>query len=151
MPTAERDPLSARWDATAAKFVTRVLAANGAWVETVIVAPGPRVTAWALARGIDPMMIFYKGRGSGIETAYERAFRRACYYDKRINLHEVPYRRDENERGHQARNPDRVAALKFRWGPRTARGRIARAQAFPVAAASKWANRERPYHDRGWS
>jgi hypothetical protein len=144
MPTAERDPLSARWDAAAARFVTRVLAAEGGWVETAVAEPGPKVLAWARLRGIDPGMITYAGRGSGIETANERAFRRAVYYDLRIYLWARPYAMGPDG---QVRNPERVAALKFRWGPRTARGRVARARSFPIASASRYANKNRPWHD----
>jgi hypothetical protein len=144
MPTAERDPLSARWDGAAGRFVTRVIAADGRWAETVVAPLGPRVTAWALGQGIDPGMIFYAGRGSGIETASERAFRRAVYYDLRVYLWARPYAMGPDG---QVRNPERVVALKFRWGPRTARGRVARAQAWPIASASRYASRNRPWHD----
>jgi hypothetical protein len=146
-----RDPLSARYDVAAAKFVTRVLAAwdgrrNGGWVETTVVPLSQRMTAWAVARGIDPGMIRYTGRGSGIETLNEAAFRRAVYWDDRVYLWARPF---EKVGGERARNPARVAALEFEWGRRTVAGRVARARAHPIVSASRWAERGDPYDRAG--
>ena len=147
--TSERDPLSARYDTAAARFVSRVLAAwdgrarNGGWAETVIVPPSERVMAWAARRGIDPLMIRYTGRGSGIENMHEAAFRKAVYWDERIYLWARPSERNGN--GERARNPDRVAAIEFRWLRRTAAGRVARARAHPIESASRYAAKNDPY------
>lgn len=146
---SERDPLSARYDQAAARFVSRVLAAwdgrarNGGWASTTVVEPSERVFRWALARGIDPLMIRYTGRGSGIENMHEAAFRKACYWDERIYLWARPSSRDGD--GERLRNPARVAALEFRWERRTAAGRIARARAHPVESASRYAAKNDPY------
>jgi hypothetical protein len=139
--TFQRDPLSVRFDAAAGKFVTRALEADGKWVETTVVPPSDRLLAWASARDLDPLRIRYTGRGSGIETQHEAAFRRACYYDIRIYLWARP---DRWEDGVHVRNPGRVA-LEFKWSRRTATGRVARARVHPVKSASRWAAKNDPY------
>ena len=145
----QRDPLSARYDAAAERFVTRVLGAwdgrarNGPWVETTLAPLTERAFRWALGKGIDPLRIIYTGRGSGIENANEAAFRKAVYYDLRVYLWERPYAEDET--GARVRNTARLAALEFTWTRRTAAGRIARARAHPIASASRWAERNDPY------
>jgi hypothetical protein len=148
MTFGQRDPLSIRYDGAASRFVTRVLAAwdggrNGRWVETTVSQPSQRVIAWALALGIDPFIVKYTGRGSGIENAHEAAFRRAVYYDLRVYLWDRSGHYGPG--GEQLRNPGRVAALEFRWGRRTAAGHECRARAHPVASASRYAARENPY------
>jgi hypothetical protein len=151
-----RSPLAVRYDPAAARFVTRILGAwdgrarDGRWVETTVTGPSARLIGWALSRGIDPERIRYTGRGSGIETANEAAFRQAVYFDGRVRL----WDRSGSGWGEydpgRPRNPGRVAALEFRWGRRTAAGRVARARAHPVESASRYARRERPYyHGRG--
>ena len=146
-----RDPLAVRYDPAAARFVTRVLAAwdgrarDGQWAETTVAELSPRAFAWAMRRGIDPARIRYTGRGSGIETANQAAFRQACYFDERVRL----WDRSGSGWGEydpaRPRNPGRVAALEFRWGRRTAAGRIARARAHPIESASRYAKRNDPY------
>jgi hypothetical protein len=138
----QRDPLSVRFDAAAARFVTRMLQSDGGWVETTVVPPSDRFVSWALARDLDPLLIRYTGRGSGIETGHEAAFRRAVFYDIRIYLWARPWRVDEDG---PVRNPERTAAVEFRWARRTAAGRIARARSHPVASASRWAAKNDPY------
>jgi hypothetical protein len=140
--TFSRDPLSVRFDAAAGRFVTRAIEADGKWVETTVVPPSDRLMAWAAARDIDPLRVRYTGRGSGIESQHEAAFRRACYYDIRIYLFARPGRMID---GAAERNPDRVAALEFKWARRTGLGRVARARTHPVKSASKWAARNDPY------
>jgi hypothetical protein len=129
-----RDPLSVRYDGAASKFVTRAVAAQGAWVETTVAPPSQRIIAWAVARGIDPFIVRYTGRGSGIENQHEAAFRRACYWDRRVYLWARPTRTGQD--GQRARNPERVAALEFRWGRRTAAGRMAKVRTHPVGSRS---------------
>jgi hypothetical protein len=129
----QRDPLSPRFDAAAAKFVTRALAANGRWVETAVAPPTERLIRWALARGFDPLRIRYTGRGSGIESQYEAAFRRAVYWDHRVYLWARPSRRVDGQRVY---NPERVCAVEFRWARRTSVGRVARIRVFRVDAAT---------------
>lgn len=146
-----RDKLAIRYDPAASRFVTRVLGAwngkarNGGWVETTLTRPSARITSWALGEGIDVEQIRYTGRGSGIEAAHEAAFRQAVYFDSRIRL----WARSGSGWGEydpdRPRNPERVAALEFRWGRRTAAGRIARARAHPIESASRYAKREDPY------
>jgi hypothetical protein len=144
----ERDPLSVRFDAAAGRFVTRVLAAwdggrNGGWVDTLVAPPSERLIAWALARDIDALRIRYTGRGSGIETMYEAAFRRAVFYDDRIYLWDK-HGGDWTARD-RPQNPHRVAALEFTWGKRTGGYRRARARAHSVGSASRYAARANPY------
>src|SRR5271155_782098 len=79
----QRDELSPRFDAAAARFVTRALAADGKWVETAVAPPSERLVQWAVARGVDPLRIRYTGRGSGIESMYEAAFRSGGVWDER--------------------------------------------------------------------
>jgi len=142
--TYERDPLSVRYDGAAARFITRVLAAwdggrDGRWAQTAVAPPSERVTAWAMRRGIDPLMLRYTGQRSGVETLHEAAFRRACYHDMRVYLWALPSPHV------QVRNPERLAALEFRWRGRTSAGRIAEARAHPVRSASRYAARNDPY------
>lgn len=148
MTFGERDPLSIRYDGAAARFVTRVLAGwhgerDGAWAVTTIAPPSQRVTAWALALGIDPLAVRYTGRGSGIENAHEAAFRRAVYYDIRVYLWDRSGHYGPGSQ--QLPNPARVAAVEFRWGRRTAAGHECRARAHPVRSASSYARRVNPY------
>jgi len=135
MAYGSRDPLSARFDAAAGKFVSRALAAEGGWVETTVAPPSPKLMGWALARGIDPLLIRHTGPASGIENNFEAAFRRACYWDSRIYLWARPHAADR-ESGQRVRNPDRVAALEFRWGRRTAAGRMCKVRVHPLRAKS---------------
>jgi hypothetical protein len=144
----ERDPLSVRYDPAARRFVGRVLGAwdggrNGGWVTTLVAAPSERASAWARALGIDVLRIRYTGRGSGIETMYEAAFRKAVFFDRRIYLWARPYEEDGD--GERVRNPDREAALEFRWGKRTGGYRQARARAHSIRSASRYAARANPY------
>src|SRR5580658_10003191 len=109
----ERDPLSVRYDPAARRFVGRVLGAwdggrNGGWVTTLVAAPSERAASWARALGIDVLRIRYTGRGSGIETMYEAAFRRACYWDDRVYLWDK-HGGDWSARDRPV-NPHRVAA-----------------------------------------
>jgi hypothetical protein len=146
-----RDPLAIRYDPAAGKFITRVLAAwdgesrNGGWVQTTVAPPSQRLMAWAASKGIDPLRIKYTGKGTGIENRWQAAFRQACYFDPRIRLWARhgsgwgPYDPD------RPRNPDRVAAIEFRWGKRTGGWRVARARAHPVESASRYAKRVDPY------
>jgi hypothetical protein len=140
---AGRDPLSARFDVAAGKFVTRIIAARGQWVATTVAPPSDRIMAWALARGIDPLRLRHTGRASGIENMHEAAFRRAVYWDRRVYLWARPPLRDSG--GERVRNPDRVCAVVFRWRRRTAAGRVCEARAVPVDAASRWGERNNPY------
>lgn len=135
MANGERDPLSVRYDAAASRFVTRAVAANGRWVETTVAPPSQRVMAWALTRGIDPLLLQHTGPASGIESRHEAAFRRACYWDGRVYLWARPSAVDR-ETGERVRNPDRVAALEFRWGRRTVAGRSAKVRVHPVRSKS---------------
>jgi hypothetical protein len=144
----ERDPLSVRYDPAARRFVGRVLGAwdggrNGGWVTTLVAAPSDRASAWARALGIDVLRIRYTGRGSGIETMYEAAFRRACYWDDRVYLWDK-HGGDWSARDRPV-NPHRVAALEFEWGKRTGGYRSARARAHSIRSASRYAARANPY------
>ena len=144
----QRDPLSARYDAAAERFVTRVLARwdggrNGRWTDTLVAQPSQRFLAWALARGTDPLRIIYTGRGSGIETVYQAAFRKAVYFDRRVYLWARPF--EIGADGERVRNPERVAAVEFEWGRRTGGYRAARARAHSIRSASRWAERNDPY------
>ena len=134
MPAFERDPLSVRYDQAAERFAARAIAAKGGWVSTTLQPPGPKLAEWGLRHGIDVHMIRYTGspKSAGVvETLYQAAFRRAVYYTPRIYI----------------RSGHRTHALKFRWGKRTALGRVAQARVFPVRPASDWAARNRPHHD----
>ncbi len=148
MPDYKRDELSPRFDAAAGRFVTRVLAAwdggrNGGWRDTLVAPPSRRFMAWALQRGTDPLRVIYTGRGSGIENQYEAAFRKAVFWDDRIYLWARPFEVDDDEV--RVRNPDRVAAIEFRWGKRTGGYRVARARAHSIGSASRYAGRVDPY------
>jgi hypothetical protein len=142
MTFGERDPLSVRYDGAAGRFVSRCLEAKGQWVETTVAPPTARIVGWAMARGIDPFRIRYTGRGSGVENAHEAAFRRACYYDIRIYLWS---RSEYGAGGQQLRNPERVAALEFRWGRRIVTGRVARARVHSISHGSQHAAKNNPY------
>jgi len=139
-----RDPLSPRFDAAAARFVTRAIAAKGRPVTTAVARPSERIVGQLVARGADPLLLQYTGRASGIETAYEAAFRRAVFYDIRVYLWARPTRSVDGER---VRNPERLVAVQFRWRGRTAQGRVAEIRTWPVEAASRWADKNRPYRD----
>jgi hypothetical protein len=141
---AGRDPLSPRFDAAAGRFVSRAIAANGRPVRTAVARPSDRAVGQLLGRGIDPLLIRYTGRASGLETAYEAAFRRAVYWDVRVYLWARPTRYDDDGR---VRNPERRVAVQFRWGRRSVAGRECEVRVWPVAAASRWADRNRPYRD----
>jgi hypothetical protein len=132
--TGGRDPLSVRYDGAASRFVSRAVAADGKWVETTVAPPSQRIVGWALARGIDPMMLRHTGPASGIENLHEAAFRRACYWDDRVYLWD---KHGGNwNRADRPRNPHRVAALEFRWGRRTVAGRMAKVRVHPIRAKS---------------
>src|SRR5258708_4255666 len=142
----ERDPLSARYDSAAERFIGRAIEAKGAWVQTTLQPPSPKLAAWAMRRGIDVQRFAYVGSpksGGAVETAAQTAFRRACYWDDRIYLWDKSVGGGGKNR---PRNPHRSQALKFRWGRRTVRGRIALARVFPVRSASSWAAKNRPHH-----
>jgi len=138
----QRDELSPRFDAAAGRFVTRALAADGKWVETAVAPPSERLVRWAVARGTDPLRIRYTGRGSGIESMYEAAFRRAVFFDRRVYLWARP---SQVVDGVRVRNPDRVVAVEFRWARRSSLGRVARIRTHPVESASRYASRNDPY------
>ena len=146
-----RDPLAVRYDPAAGRFVTRVLGAwdgrskDGRWVETTVTELSARMMAWAIGRGIDPGRIRYTGRGSGIETHNQAAFRQAVYFDERVRLWDRSGSGWGEYDPERPRNPGRVAALEFRWGRRTAAGRVARARAHPIESASRYAKRVDPY------
>lgn len=111
---------------------------------TAVTRPSDRIVGQLLGRGIDPLLIQYTGRASGIETAFEAAFRRAVFYDLRVYLWKRP---PETVDGERVRNPERVVAVEFRWRGRTAAGRVAEIRTWPVEAASRWADKNRPYRD----
>lgn len=111
---------------------------------TAVARPSERIVGLLVARGIDPLLLQYTGRASGIETAYEAAFRRAVFHDLRVYLWARPSRRVDGER---VRNPERLVAVQFRWRGRTAQGRVAEIRTWPVEAASRWADKTRPYRD----
>ena len=146
MPAYERDPIAVRYDPCVGRQVGGPITAGGRWVEVTVPPPNQRIQAWARRAGIDLEIIRYFGSRAGqsrVETAYQTAFRRACYYEPRIYLWDYPGR----EPGPQVPNPRRTHALELRWGRRTAGGRVALLRVHPLNSARRFARRERPYHD----
>lgn len=145
-----RDPLSARYDASASRVVDRAIAAGG-WIEVAVPAPTDKARAWAARRGIalgarsDPATGVEKSGQPANELAYEAAFRRACYYEDRVYLWDKDGGRDMLTR-RRLRNPARTHSLAFKWTQRRTRGgRIARVLALPAGAGSRTAK------TRGWT
>jgi len=86
-PAWERDPLSVALDPGARRFLARVYAARGGWVQTRLADPDPSVRAWALSRGIDPggpdNASTISGTHANMRSRWGRAFARSAYYQHR--------------------------------------------------------------------
>lgn len=83
----DRDPVSVELDPHARRLLERAYADPGSWKQTRLGLPGPRLRAWAAARGIDltgPDDVSARGgRGLNAHTRYARAFVRSLYYQHR--------------------------------------------------------------------
>src|SRR5258708_10593186 len=109
-------PLAARCDSAAERFIGRAIEAKGAWVQTTLHPPSPKLAAWAMRRGIDVQRFAYVGSpksGGAVETAAQTAFLRACYWDDRIYLWDKAVGGGGKNR---PRKPHRPHPLNFRRG-----------------------------------
>lgn len=83
----ERDPVSVELDPAARRLLERAYADPGSWRQTRLGNPGPRLRAWAAARGIDlagPDDVSARGgRGLNAHSRYARAFVRSLYFQHR--------------------------------------------------------------------
>lgn len=132
----ERDPLSVRYDAMAARLLGQAADDPGRWVYTEVKrpVPGPKTRAWLRAHGI-----VLDATDSGGLTSYERAYQRSLYWNAKQQGISV-------SRTH-------VGSLQREWGPVTARGRmlgvrISQPQAARLAVARKPAS-EQWHRDTG--
>lgn len=132
MPAYERDPLSVRYDAMAARFLARAAARPGRWVfeDVKRPTPGPRTAAWLREHGI-----MLSGADSGGLAAHERAFQRSLYW-----VH--------NGGGGGARNPG--WSLQREWGPVTARGGRLLGIRLSEVAAARTAVAGKPKSEQWW-
>lgn len=119
-----RDPLSERYDVTAARLLGRAYARPGEWVYTEVVRPrpGPRTAGWLRSLGI-----LLDITDDGGLTAYERAYQRALYY-----VH--------NGGGNGRRN--QRWSLQREWGPSSATGRLLGIRVGNPADARRAVNRK---------
>jgi hypothetical protein len=70
-----RDPLAARLDPIARRFISYAYEEYGAWAGWLLPPPGPRARTWMTAHGISP----YERDRWG-ELRYVRAFKRSVYW-----------------------------------------------------------------------